>query len=166
MSKPSILLIPGSFGLPEFYDPVVDAVAAKGYEIRALHYPSVGLKSGPVGPPTSMYDDAKFIAGEVEKLADEGKDVILIAHSYGGVPMTECTKGLSKEERAKQGKKGGIVSLAYMTALVPGVGMSAMSLLGDVPEEQKLELKIDVRTLSLYSHILVNGAIGDRLDVP
>lgn len=147
MSKPSILLIPGSFGLPEFYDPVVNAVAAKGYEIRALHYPSVGLKTGPrEGAPPTMHEDAAFIAKETEKLADEGKDVILIAHSYGGVPATESAKGLGKEERQKQGKKGGIVNLAYMTALVPAVGASAASLLAAVPEDQRLELKIDVRS--------------------
>lgn len=145
MSKPSILLIPGSFGLPEFYDPIVNAVAAQGYEIRALHYPSVGLKTGPrEGVPPSMYDDAAFIAEETEKLADEGKDVVLIAHSYGGVPTSQSIKGLGKEERVKAGKEGGVVNLAYMTALVPALGVSAMGVLSDVPKEQQLDLKIDV----------------------
>ncbi|OAP63370.1 hypothetical protein AYL99_02597 [Fonsecaea erecta] len=146
MSKPSLLLIPGSFALPEFYDPIIDAVAAKGYEIKGLHKPSVGLASGQgregVAPP-SMYDDAAFIAKEAEKLADQGKDVILLGHSYGGVPLTESTKGLSKEERQKQGKPGGIVNLAYMTALVPAVGQAAMSVLADVPKQQRLDLKVD-----------------------
>lgn len=150
MSKPSIIFVPGSFGLPEFYDPVINAVAAKGYEIRALHYPSVGLRTGEgrEGVPPTMYDDAAFIAAQTEKLADEGKDVVLIAHSYGGIPATESTKGLSKEERLKQGKKGGLVQLAYMTCLVPAVGQSAAVVLADVPDEQKLDLKMDVSTLS------------------
>ena len=154
MSKPSILLIPGSFALPEFYDNVIDAVAAKGYEIRGLHLPSVGLKTGPrEGAPPTMYDDAAFIASEAEKLADEGKDVIIFAHSYGGVPATESTKRVGKEERQKRGKKGGIVNLAFMTCLVPAVGGSAASILADVPKEQQVEPKIDVRLLpsSLYS---------------
>jgi hypothetical protein len=69
-----------------------------------------------------MFDDATFIAKETEKLADHGKDASLVAHSYGGVPITESAKGLGNQERQKQGKKGGIVRLAYMTALVPGVG--------------------------------------------
>ena len=75
MSNPSILLIPNSFALPEFYNPVVDAVAAKGYEIRALHLPSVGLKTGQgrEGAPPTMYDDAAFIAKEAERFADEAK---------------------------------------------------------------------------------------------
>lgn len=148
MSKPSILLVTGSFCLPEFYDNVVEAVTAKGYEMRALHSPSVSLKTGPrEGAPPTMDDDAVFIAGEVEKLADEGKDVILMAHSYGGVPSTQSVKGLSKTERQKQGKKGGIVRLAYMTCLVPPIGGTAASVLADVPAEQKLDLKIDVGLL-------------------
>ncbi|CZR55098.1 uncharacterized protein PAC_04984 [Phialocephala subalpina] len=101
MSRPSILLIPGSFALPEFYDAVVDPVKAKGYDFRSLHLPTVGLGPGKPreGIPPNMYNDAAFIAKEVETLADEGKDVILIAHSYGGIPITQCVKGLAKGER-------------------------------------------------------------------
>jgi hypothetical protein len=150
MSKPSILFIPGSFSIPEFYDPVLDAVRSKGYEIKGLHKPSAGLKTGPrEGTPPTMYDDAAYIASEASKLADEGKDVILVAHSYGGVPTTESTKGLSKKERQEQGKKGGIVGLGYLTALVPAVGTSAAGLLANVPDDQKLDVKMDVRVPSI-----------------
>ncbi|EXJ87549.1 hypothetical protein A1O3_04509 [Capronia epimyces CBS 606.96] len=145
MSKPSLLLIPGSFCPPELYDQVVDPVIARGYEIRALHLPSVGLAAdkGREGSLPTMYDDAAFIAQEAEKLADQGKAVVLIAHSYGGVPTTQSVKGLAASERKKQGKPGGIVRLAYMTSLVPAVGVSAAGVLAEVPQEQKLDLKID-----------------------
>jgi pimeloyl-ACP methyl ester carboxylesterase len=147
MSKPSILLIPGSFALPEYYNPVVDAVVAKSYEIRALHLPSVALKTGQgrEGALPTMYDDAAFIAKEAERLADEGKNVILIGHSYGGVPGTQSAKGPGTKERQKQGKTGGIVNLAYITSLVPAVGMSTAGVLADVPKEYQLDLKTDVR---------------------
>ena len=146
MSKPSILFIPGSFAPPELYDTVVNAVATKGYEIRALHLPSVGLKTGlREGEPPTMYDDATFIAKEIEKLADEGKDVIIVAHSYGGVPATESTKRLGKEERQTQGKKGGIVKLAYMTALVPAVGIPGGGVLpAEVGTENMANVNLDV----------------------
>ena len=148
MSKPSIILVPGSFGGPEFYEPVVNAVAAKGYSIRALQMPSVGLKSDTTGrAPPSMYDDAAFIAAETRKLADEGKDVLLIAHSYGGTPATESTKGLGKEERETQGKKGGLVRLAYMTALVPAVGTAAGGVSAGVQSEIRTEPQVDVRAV-------------------
>lgn len=69
-----------------------------------------------------MYDNAAMIAAEATKFADQGKDVMLIAHSYGGVPASEAIKGLSKAERERYGKKGGIVRVAYMTTLVPDLG--------------------------------------------
>lgn len=125
---------------------VVDPVVAKGYEIRALHLPSVGLKTGQgrAGAPPTMYDDAAFIAKEAKRLADEGKEVILIGHSYGGVPVTQSVNGLGIKERQKQGKTGGIVNLAYITSLVPPVGTSAAGVLADVPKEHQIDLKTDV----------------------
>ncbi|KAK6953046.1 hypothetical protein Daesc_005344 [Daldinia eschscholtzii] len=144
MPKPTILIVGGSFAPPDVYDNIIDAIKAKGYDIRALHYPSVGLRAGPKPEklPT-MYDDAAFVANEVSKLADEGKEVILVPHSYGGIPATESTKGLTKKERQSQGKAGGIIRLAYMTSLVPPVGSSAQSLLGQIPGENRIEFKID-----------------------
>ncbi|KAF3059711.1 hypothetical protein GL218_04595 [Daldinia childiae] len=144
MSNPTILIVGGSFAPPEIYDNIVDAIAAKGYDIKALHYPSVGLRAGPRPEklPT-MYDDAAFVAKEISKLADDGKDIVLVAHSYGGVPATESTKGLTKKERQSQGKRGGIVRLAYMTSLVPPVGRSSRSLLAEIPSENRIEFKND-----------------------
>ena len=144
MAKPSIILVPGSFSLPEFYDTVFEPVRAKGYDIRGLHKPTVGLSAGkprPGAPPT-MYDDADYIAGEIGKLADEGKDVVVVAHSYGGVPTSQSTKGLGKEERQKAGKKGGIVNIAYMTCLVPELGKSSVDVLRVVPEENRINLPV------------------------
>ncbi|OTA60424.1 alpha/beta-hydrolase [Hypoxylon sp. EC38] len=160
MPKPSIVLVPGSFSLPEFYDNILNAVKAKGYEIEGLHYPSVGLKTGPrTGELPSMYDDAAFISKEVAKLADEGKDVVLIGHSYGGVPATQSTEGVTKAERQKQGKKGGIVRLAYMTALVPAIGQSAGGILEKLPAESRIQFAVDDKGWLYISDIPAAGLV-------
>jgi hypothetical protein len=147
MSKPSLVFVPGSFALPEMYDSIFDPLKAQGYDIHVIHMPSVGLKEGPrpEGPHT-MADDAAYIANLVEKLADEGKDVVVIGHSYGGVPVTECVKGLDKPTRQKQGKKGGIVRLGYKTCLVPEVGASALTVLAtsEVAPEERTQPSIGV----------------------
>lgn len=122
----SIVIVPAASARPLAYELVVNGVSAHGYDIEALHTPSVGLESGArPGEPPTMYDDAAFVAAHVTALADAGKDVLLVTHSYGGTPATESVKGLSKAERAKEGKQGGVVGLAYMTSLVPEVGMPA-----------------------------------------
>ena len=79
--------------------------------------------------------------------------------------MTESTKGLRKEERQAQGKKGGVVSLAYMTALVPAVGTSAAGVLADVQDDNRFDLKIDVRSLPPSYFLPTNTTTGKGLDV-
>lgn len=69
-----------------------------------------------------MYDDATHVASFITRLADAGEEVVLVAHSYGGTPASECMSGLSVESRRKEGKEGGVRRLGYVTAVVPKVG--------------------------------------------
>ncbi|KAI0176149.1 alpha/beta-hydrolase [Hypoxylon sp. FL1284] len=166
MSKLSILLVPGSFSLPKFYDPVIQGVAKEGYEIRALHLPSVGLETGPrPGQPPTMYDDAAFIAKEALHLVEQGRDVVIVTHSYGGVPGTEAVRGLAKEGREKLGQKGGIVRLAYMTSLVPAVGVAAAGVREDVPKNNRVALHVDENGW-MYHADISQGASLSFSDVP
>ena len=146
MSKPTILLATGSFALPSFYDKIAGSIRANGFEFIVPHLLTSGESAGTgrATPPPSMQDDAKMLAEEITKLADQGKDVVLMAHSYGGVPASQCVKGLTKSERTAAGKKGGLVALAYMTCLVPEVGGMAAGLLMSLPEENQMALPIDV----------------------
>ncbi|KAI8714875.1 AB hydrolase-1 domain-containing protein [Fusarium sp. LHS14.1] len=154
MTRPSLLIVPGASGLPEFYDPFIEAVTEKGYDIKALHIPSVGLATGArEGPLPTMYDDAEFVAKHVRELADLGHDVILITHSYGGTPATESVKGITKKERQKQGLKGGIIGIAYMTSLVPNIGGSAGGVKAAFPDEEKVPMAIDENGWFYYPDI-------------
>ena len=145
MSKPSVILIPGSYCLIEIYQPLIDAISGAGYEVTPLALPTVGPRSGEGRPSAapSMYDDAAAIASKTEQLADQGKNVVLLGHSYAGVPMTQSVKGLSRTERSAQGKRGGVVHLAYYAALVPPLNESAASLLSRFPADDKPAVSID-----------------------
>jgi hypothetical protein len=146
MTKPTFVLSTGSFANPSAYDAVVALLKPHNLDVLVPHLPTVGPspKQGRDGPAPSMYEDAKFLASHVERLADEGKDIILMAHSYGGIPMTESVKGLTKNERGQQGKQGGIVRLGYVTSLVPAVGRAAMEMLQEVKEEDRMDFAISV----------------------
>lgn len=122
--EPTIVLVPGSFNYSAIYTAVTDKFTALGHSLKAVELRTVGKRPGP--PPT-MYDDAAAIASEVEKLADEGKDVVLVGHSYGGLPISQSLKGLSRAAREKEGKKGGVVRLAYLAALVPAIGENVVA---------------------------------------
>jgi pimeloyl-ACP methyl ester carboxylesterase len=82
----TLVLVPGSFGRSEMYDPVVLPLREKGYAVYVLDPPCYPKSFKAGVPPPSMFDDAKFIAGYVEDLVDRGEaeDVVVMAHSYGG----------------------------------------------------------------------------------
>jgi pimeloyl-ACP methyl ester carboxylesterase len=153
MDKPTILIVPGGFTTPELYSDVITHVASEGYAVQALHLPSVGYKTN---VPGTMQDDAAFIASEISKHANEGKDVVLIAHSYGGIPATESIKGLSKAERQRQGNPGGLVRLAYISCIILPVGESDASVImpdNMLPRASPFEIRFDVCFASYNSFV-------------
>lgn len=148
----SMVIVPAASALPLFYDQIIQGVSRNGYSIKALHIPSVGLPTGSrPGTPPNMYDDAAFVSAYVAGLADRGEDVLLITHSYGGTPATESVRGLTKKERKKQGKHGGVVGLAYMNSLVPEVGKPASSSAGSAPPGGQPLMLVDVSCLRLLT---------------
>ncbi|KAF7503088.1 hypothetical protein GJ744_004335 [Endocarpon pusillum] len=109
-----------------------------------LHLPSVSYQTN---VPGTMQDDAAFIASEISKHANEGKDVVLIAHSHGGLHATESTKGLSKVNRQRQGNSGGLVRLADISCIILPVGESDVSAImpdSMLPRAAQFEIRLDV----------------------
>ncbi|GKZ32065.1 hypothetical protein AbraIFM66950_001174 [Aspergillus brasiliensis] len=136
--KPSIVIVPGAYALPELYDPVTTRLASQGYEVHTVHLPSVAPSDGPLPKPGSMYDDAEVIAGAIKRLVNQGKEVVVVAHSYGGTPASQSIQGLVKKEGSEHA--GGVVRLAYLTAVVPAEGESAMIPLADGP---RMDVSVD-----------------------
>lgn len=119
-TKPTILIVPGSFCNASHYTSVLTALHALSYPAQATSLPSATRV--PPAPGASLAEDAAHIAALLTSLADDGQDIVLLAHSYGGIPATEAARGLAKAERAAQGKPGGIVKIVYLSAIVPPVG--------------------------------------------
>jgi pimeloyl-ACP methyl ester carboxylesterase len=123
MSKPTIVVIPGSFSASEFYHPTTTHLQTLGYpSVIVRDLPSASRR--PPSPAATLADDAQFFNYLCNKLCAEGKDVVIVAHSYGGGVATDCVKGLvEKSENEKEGR-GVVKGIIYLTALVPKVGDS------------------------------------------
>ena len=80
----------------------------------------------------TMYDDAALIRSELSKLVEgEGRNVIVVMHSYGGIVGTEAVDAsLAKKPREEKGLPGGVLRLLYMTALLLPIGASLGSAVG------------------------------------
>ena len=120
-SKPTLLLIPGAWHTASAYSLLIPPLTQHSYPVQALTLPSVG--SNP--PPTSIGPDIQHIRNALIPLLDESKDVIVVMHSYGGIPGGSAVKGLSRKEREGEGKKGGVVALVYICAWIIDQGVSA-----------------------------------------
>ena len=87
---------------------VVDSLSTHGYSTVGLPLPSVGA----VPPHTDFPKDVEAIYNcLVQLVISEEKDVVLVTHSYTGIPGAEAPKELGKKEREAKGLKGGVVRL-------------------------------------------------------
>jgi len=130
MSKPTIILIPGAWSTPDgtFYK-VTPKLEAQLYPWKWVKTPSVGAEP----PNKSLEDDVKAIHDVMFPLFEEGKDAILVAHSYAGIPAVISTKDHGIEERKKRGEKGGIKAILFLTAFaIPKRGMNLLEAFGGV----------------------------------
>ncbi|KAJ0160934.1 hypothetical protein CTA2_7055 [Colletotrichum tanaceti] len=125
-AKPTFVLAPGAWHRETCFAPAQQILESRGYPVEAVAYPSVGAE-----PPTKgVKDDAAAVRAVLERLADEGKEIVLVVHSYGGLVGSNAVEGLGYKQRAREGKKGGVVIFVYLAAFVLPLGKCIRDLLG------------------------------------
>ncbi|RAL16592.1 esterase/lipase family protein [Aspergillus homomorphus CBS 101889] len=99
---PVTIIVPGAFGTPQGFEKLLPYLTKAGYATYPGSYPSCN-SSDPA--KASAPQDIAFLRDTVllPHLYEHGKDVVIIAHSYGGVVAGGATKGLAKENRRAQG---------------------------------------------------------------
>ena len=125
--KPIIALVPGAWHSPVHYSELIALLGASGYQVVSKRNPSCD-SSNPNAQ--SVASDAASIRNELLlPPINDGRDVILAMHSYGGCPGATAAKGLSKAEVAARGRRGGIIGLLFICAFVAKEGDSLLSVL-------------------------------------
>ncbi|KAF6810323.1 hypothetical protein CSOJ01_06394 [Colletotrichum sojae] len=117
-SKPVIVMNPGAWHPPTTFSIFETELQKRGYETAVTTNVSVGAE-----PPTKgLDDDVASSRAVISDLVDKGKQVVVVAHSYGGVVASGAVEGLSHSERIKEGKTGGVVALLYIAAFIAPKG--------------------------------------------
>ncbi|KAL8974404.1 MAG: hypothetical protein Q9197_001373 [Variospora fuerteventurae] len=132
---PTIVLIQGSFQIPQVYEKLVHLLVARGYSTVHPKLPSCTDPEGSDFPQRSLTDDAAAIHTELARLIQqEGKTVIVVLHSYGGLVGTEAVaEELTWTSRQAQGQPGGVIHLFFFCAFILDQGQSVLGTFGESP---------------------------------
>ncbi|MER6578729.1 alpha/beta hydrolase [Nonomuraea sp. NPDC001023] len=132
----TVMLVHGAWHRPSTWTRLQPELHALGYATRTPALPSAGER-----PTAGMHDDAAVLAGELA--AVEGP-VVLLAHSYGGIPATEAATRADNVE-----------GLIYLAAYLPDRGQSLHTLHGlpDPDDTSGLFPLIDQPRTALYGDL-------------
>ena len=146
-NMPTIVLVQGSFQIPKVYAKLVRGLVAKGYPTIHPELPTCSNTDSINFPQLSLVDDALAIRTELTRQIEyEGKTVVLVMHSYGGLVGSEATtEELSYTKRQAQGLPGGVTHLFYYSAFLLNEGQSVLSAWGESPNND-----VKVSTLGLF----------------
>lgn len=113
-TRPVFLILPGGSQNPTHYGYLAHLLQSAGYPTSSALFPSVGNPA-----KISVQDDMDFFRERlILPYLDEGHDVIVLMHSYSAVPGSAAARGLGKQERAAQGKKGGVIGQIFYAAML------------------------------------------------
>ncbi|MFI9046997.1 alpha/beta fold hydrolase [Streptomyces sp. NPDC053427] len=109
-TKPTIVLVHGAFADASSWNGVVERLERHGYTVIA-----------PANPLRGLYNDSTYIASVLDSIKGP---IVLVGHSYGGSLISTAAAGNPR-----------VKSLVYVSALMPDVGESGMSLSAKFPSE-------------------------------
>ncbi|MCJ1329332.1 hypothetical protein MMC10_006011 [Thelotrema lepadinum] len=147
-TKPTIALVPGACHPAECLARLEVSVQDAGYEAR-----SMTLSSAFDRPAANLSSDAAYIRNDfLLPMIRDGKDIVLVVHSYAGHPGAAAIKGLSKSECAAQGLKGSVLGIVFLCAFLPVDGMSMVDGAGGrLPEWAHVDVRLALSSLAMRS---------------
>lgn len=118
--RPALLLVHGAWHGPWCWEDLLPILSRRGWRSHTVDLPS-GLTPGSPAPTPvpGLYDDAAAIAG---KLAEIAEPAVVVAHSYGGAPVTEACAQVDN-----------VAHLIYLAAFQLDVGESVRTSMGADP---------------------------------
>ncbi|KAJ5718531.1 hypothetical protein N7488_004177 [Penicillium malachiteum] len=124
-SKPDIVIVSGAWHFPAAYDKLRILLESQGLTV---HIPRLPTMNGTRPPNADLFTDSEAITDVVTELADAGRSIVVLMHSYGGQVGTNALAGLGFEARKQQGLTGGVTQLVYLAAAANAEGQSMMDL--------------------------------------
>ncbi|RAH72550.1 alpha/beta hydrolase [Aspergillus aculeatinus CBS 121060] len=125
-TKAIFVFVPGAWHTPDTFDIIRAVLRQRGYESEAVANQSVGAADPSVGLHADIAHTRRVLRG----LADQGRPIVVVAHSYGGIVAAGAVEGLGYAPRARAGQPGGVIQVVWMAAFVAPEGKSLFEMLG------------------------------------
>ncbi len=122
-TKPAIVIVPGAYYEQWHYRHLHAGLESAGYAVTTVSLPSVGGEH----PQRDQQADIAAIASAIQQYLSVDKDVVLVMHSYGGIPGGSACKGLLPAD-TKNGR--GVVGLIYISAGLSLEGITVIDSIG------------------------------------
>jgi pimeloyl-ACP methyl ester carboxylesterase len=133
--KPTLVLVHGSWHGPKHFGPLIQFLEGHDYKCVPVSLPTT---QDPSTPPHSFQDDTDAVRNTVLSELDgsdtwQGNDVVVIAHSYGGMPTMNALANLCAAARTGAGKPTSVRAVGLICAGFAEYGKSFVSYIGGKP---------------------------------
>ena len=128
--NPTILIVHGAWHNPAFFEPFIRELQLKGFPALCPLLPTCDAAALSKNPHLDMYADARAIQSELRGLVDAEERVLVMAHSYGGIPGIEAVaEELGIKHRNAAGKIGGVIGIFCVCAflLMPNISLEELN---------------------------------------
>jgi pimeloyl-ACP methyl ester carboxylesterase len=130
--KPVVVLVHGTWHQPIHFLLFLQRLRQEGFTVVAPHNPTSGWQDSVA--EKSVKDDVKAVQDAIRPYLEAGRELVLVGHSYGSIPATDCVPGNSVEERKAKGLQGGIKAFLHIGAVVPlKAGITMMEQIALIP---------------------------------
>ncbi|OJJ45080.1 hypothetical protein ASPZODRAFT_100245 [Penicilliopsis zonata CBS 506.65] len=129
MTQPTVVLVPGAWLTHAFYAPFLSLLERQGFPVHYAEYPS--LDAADPSSASCQVDSDAILAHTVRPLIqDQGRDVLVLMHSYGAMCGSAAVASFSKTDRARRGQNGGVLALICLGAFLVPEGLSCAGFMG------------------------------------
>lgn len=132
VDKPTLIFIPGAWHKPQCYGKVIKLLQDE-HSFKCI---SVTLPSTNNNPDATFKDDLDAARDAIVSEIKECRDVVVIAHSYGGQVGNSCIKGLTRPKSHSShspSSKGYVIALILIASGFSITGLAFMDPLFGIP---------------------------------
>lgn len=131
--KPTLVFIPGAWHSATIWDQTASFLETQQYKCVRVELPTTAPN-----PSASFFDDLEATRSAILAETTQGRDVVVVVHSYGGMVGNSAIKGLTRPKKdasspANEPSGGHVIGLIMMASGFTATGVSFLGGFGDKP---------------------------------